>query len=388
MPKIAVITGSRAEYGLLFCLMKELNADHKLDFQLIVTGSHLSKELGETINFIREDGFQIHHKVDMGIKSDDPASINLSMSKALKGFSDAYKKLKPDLIVLLGDRYEILMAAVAATVLRIPIAHIHGGERTEGAFDEAFRHSLTKMSHMHFTSLAEYSNRVIQMGEDPNSVFQVGALGIDNIKRLDLLSKDELEDKINFKFSDKNILVTFHPVTLEDSTSEDQFSQLLKALADNPDIGVIFTKSNADTDARKIDRLIDNYVSKNNKKVKSFNSMGQLLYLSTMQYVDAVVGNSSSGIIEAPSFNIGTINIGDRQKGRVQAPSVINCLPDRASISEALIKIYSKDFQSSIKNIENPYGDGKTAKRIKKALLEAFSKNIFNLKKEFYDLEF
>ena len=388
MPKIAVITGSRAEYGLLFCLMKELNADHKLDFQLIVTGSHLSKELGETINFIREDGFQIHYKVDMGIESDDPASINLSMTKALKGFSDAYKKLKPDLIVLLGDRYEILMAAVAATVLRIPIAHIHGGERTEGAFDEAFRHSLTKMSHMHFTSLAEYSNRVIQMGEDPNSVFQVGALGIDNIKRLDLLSKDELEDKINFKFSDKNILVTFHPVTLEDSTSEDQFSQLLKALADNPDIGVIFTKSNADTDARKIDRLIDKYVSKNNKKVKSFNSMGQLLYLSTMQYVDAVVGNSSSGIIEAPSFNIGTINIGDRQKGRVQAPSVINCLPDRASISEALIKIYSKDFQSSIKNIENPYGDGKTAKRIKKALLEAFSKNIINLKKEFYDLEF
>ena len=241
---------------------------------------------------------------------------------------------------------------------------------------------------MHFTSLAEYSNRVIQMGEDPNSVFQVGALGIDNIKRLDLLSKDELEDKINFKFSDKNILVTFHPVTLEDSTSEDQFNQLLKALADNPDIGVIFTKSNADTDARKIDRLIDKYVSKNNKKVKSFNSMGQLLYLSTMQYVDAVVGNSSSGIIEAPSFNIGTINIGDRQKGRVQAPSVINCLPDRASISEALIKVYSKDFQSSIKNIENPYGDGKTAKRIKKALLEAFSKNIINLKKEFYDLEF
>ena len=388
MPKVAVITGSRAEYGLLYCLMQELNSDDRIDFQLIVTGSHLSKELGETVDFIKQDGFQINYEVDMEIISDDPTSINLYMAKALKGLGQAYEELKPDLIVLLGDRYEIFMAAAAATIFRVPIAHIHGGERTEGAFDEAFRHSLTKMSHLHFTALSEYSNRVIQMGEDPKNVFEVGAIGLDNIKRLDLLSREELEDNLNFRFSNRNILVTFHPVTLEDSTSENQFNNLLEALDDHQDVSVIFTKSNADIDARKIDKLIDKYVSENNTKAISFNSMGQLLYLSTMQYVDAVVGNSSSGIIEAPSFKVGTINIGDRQKGRVKADSVINCLPTKESISEALNKNFSESFQLNLQKTVNPYGDGESAKKIKKILIDTLSKNTISLKKEFYDLKF
>ena len=386
MFKITVITGSRAEYGLLSGLMRLIDLEKKFNLQLIVTGAHLSKEMGKTIDFIKKDGFKINHLVDMKLKSDQPIGISESMSNAMQGFGEAYRELEPDLIILLGDRYEAFVAASVATIFRIPIAHLHGGERTEGAFDEAFRHSLTKMSHLHFTSLEEYSNRVIQMGENPINVFNVGAIGIDNIKNMNLLELSQLEERLGFKFTQKNILLTYHPVTLENQTAESQFKELLGALDASKDISVIFTKSNADVGARRIDDLIDDYVRVNRDRAIAFGSMGQLLYLSTMQYVDAVIGNSSSGIIEAPSFKIGTINIGDRQKGRYQSKSIINCSPDKESIADAISKLYSEAFQSQLKQAENPYGKGDTANRIKEILVDVMSNKGIDLKKEFYDI--
>ena len=282
MFKITVITGSRAEYGLLSGLMRLIDLENKFNLQLIVTGAHLSEEMGKTIDFIKKDGFKINHLVDMKLESDEPIGISESMSNAMQGFGEAYRELKPDLIILLGDRYEAFVAASVATIFRIPIAHLHGGERTEGAFDEAFRHSLTKMSHLHFTSLEEYSNRVIQMGENPTNVFNVGAIGIDNIKNMNLLELSQLEERLGFKFTQKNILLTYHPVTLENQTAESQFKELLGALDGSEDISVIFTKSNADVGARRIDDLIDDYVRVNRDRAIAFGSMGQLLYLSTM----------------------------------------------------------------------------------------------------------
>lgn len=388
MNKIAVITGSRAEYGLLYWLMKELDSDKNIDFQLIVTGSHLSKDMGQTIDFIQEDGFEVTYQVDMQLESDKPIGITSSMSKAIEGFGEAYNKIKPDLILLLGDRYEIFIAAAAATIFRIPIGHLHGGERTEGAFDEVFRHSLSKMSQLHFTAHNEYSNRVIQMGEQPENVYNVGALAIDNIKKLPLFSRKEVEERINLAFSGRNIIVTFHPTTLEKESSYDQFSNLLKNIDKLKNTSIIFTKSNADVDARVIDNLIDEYVEKNSDKARAFSSMGQKLYLSTLQYVDATVGNSSSGIIEAPLFKIGTINIGDRQKGRFQVPSIINCLPNQNSISEAFEKLYSDEFQATLKRTKSPYGEGGAAKKIKEIVLEKLSNGDITLKKEFFDIKF
>ena len=269
-------------------------------------------------------------------------------------------------------------------VARIPIAHIHGGEKTEGAFDESIRHSITKMSHLHFTATQEYKNRVIQLGEHPSRVFNVGGMGIENIKRLKLLSKDEFEKSIEFKLNSKNILVTFHPVTLENSTAKEQFQQLLDAIDELEDTNIIFTKANSDTDGRVINQMIDEYVTKNSHKSIVFTSLGQLRYLSALQYVDAVVGNSSSGLAEAPSFRIGTINIGDRQKGRIKASSVIDCEPNKDSILKSFEKLYSKEFQETLKTTINPYGNGCASKKIVEILKNVDLKNI--LKKSFYDL--
>ena len=383
MKKICVVTGSRADYGLLYWLMKDIIHDKDLELQIVVTGMHLSPEYGNTYREIEKDGFKINQKVDIQLSSDSQTSVSKSMGIGMIGFSEAFNELQPNLIIVLGDRFEIFSAVSVAMISKIPIAHLHGGEKTEGAFDEAIRHSITKMSHLHFTSIEEYRNRVIQLGENPETVFNVGGLGIDNINKLKLLSKTNFEKNINFRLGIKNILVTFHPVTLEKGTSKIQFQELLKSISELQNTKIIFTKTNSDPDGGIINKMIDEYSSKNNNAI-AFKSMGQLNYLSALQFVDGVVGNSSSGLLEAPSFNIGTINIGDRQKGRIKAESVINYLPNKDSIDSALIKLYYDDFKKIINISKNPYGDGGASQRIIKIIKKTDLNNI--LKKTFFDI--
>jgi len=383
--KICVVTGSRSEYGLLFGLMKEIQEKDRIELQIIVTGMHLSPEFGMTYRQIETDGFVINKKIEMLLASDSEVSINKSMGLGMIGFADAFNDLKPDLLIIIGDRYELFVAASSATIARIPIAHIHGGETTEGAFDESFRHSISKMSHLHFTSTEEYRNRVIQLGEQPKHVFNFGAIGIDNIDRLNLLDKNEFQQAIDFQLGIKNILVTFHPVTLEDATSKEQFESLLDVLNEMKDIHIIFTKANSDTNGRIINAMIDSFVSENLDRSACFFSMGQLLYLSALRFMDGVVGNSSSGLIEVPSFKIGTINIGDRQRGRIKAKSVIDCLPEKHSIKNAMKQLFSKEFSDKVESVENPYGSGGVSVKIANELDKVELVGI--LKKTFYDLE-
>jgi GDP/UDP-N,N'-diacetylbacillosamine 2-epimerase (hydrolysing) len=382
--KICVVTGTRADYGLLYWLMKEINLDSELKLQIIATGMHLSPEFGLTYKEIEKD-FKIDKKIEMLLSSDTAIGISKSMGLGQISFAEAYEDLKPDIIVLLGDRYEIFSAASAALIANIPVAHLHGGETTEGAFDEAIRHCITKMSHLHFTAAEEYKNRVIQLGEYPSRVFNVGGMGIENIKRLKLLSRDEFEESINFKLNKKNILVTFHPVTLENSSAKEQFQELLDAIDELEDTNIIFTKANSDTNGRIINQMCDEYVLKNSNKSICFTSLGQLRYLSALQYVDVVVGNSSSGLIEAPSFKIGTINIGDRQKGRLKAKNVIDSEVNKTSILKSFSKLYSKDFQDLLKESENPYGKGCASRRIIEIIKNQDLENL--LKKSFYDIK-
>lgn len=363
MRKICFVTGSRAEYGLLYWLMKEIQSDVSMELQLIVTGMHLSPEFGLTYKEIEKE-FSINKKIEMLLSSDTPIGISKSMGLAQISFAEAYADLNPDIVVVLGDRFEIFSAASAAMIARIPIAHIHGGETTEGAFDEAIRHSITKMSHLHFVSAEAYRQRVIQLGEDPQRVFNFGAPGLDNISKLQLLNKDALENSLGFKLGKRNLLVTFHPVTLEQGKAKDQFQQLLFALDKLGDTHIIFTKANADTDGRIINAMIDSYVAANSNKAVAFVSLGQLRYLSALQQVDAVVGNSSSGLIEAPAFKIGTVNIGDRQKGRIKAISVVDCLPEEKDITNALFHLYTSEFQTNLGKVANPYGESGASKRI------------------------
>jgi len=383
MKKICVVTGTRAEYGLLYWLMKEIDSDSDLQLQLIVTGSHLSPEFGLTHKEIEKE-FKIDKKIEMLLSSDSAIGINKSMGLAQISFSEAYDELKPDLLVVLGDRYEILSATISAMIAQIPIAHLHGGETTEGLIDESIRHSISKMSHLHFTATDKYRARVIQLGEQPNRVFNVGGLGIDNIKKLNLLNKKEFEKSIGFRLNKKNIIITFHPVTLENSTAKKQFKTLLSFIDKLEDTHIIFTKANSDTDGRIINKMIDKYVEINRDKSVAFVSLGQLRYLSALKFVDAVVGNSSSGLIEAPSFKIGTINIGDRQKGRIIADSVIDCSNDFKSIKKAFKILYSKSFSNIIYKVKNPYGEGGASLDIKKIIKKTNLKNI--LKKSFYNI--
>jgi len=381
--KICIVTGTRAEYGLLYWLMKEIEASDQLDLQLIVTCMHLSPEFGLTYQQIEADGFTINWKVEMLLSSDTSVGVCKSAGLAMIGFADAYEHLRPDIIVLLGDRYELLAAASTALISRIPIAHIHGGERSEGAFDESIRHSITKMSHLHFTSTDMYRKRVIQLGEQPQNVFNVGAIGIDNINKLKLLSQSELEKSINFKLGKYNLLITFHPVTLENNTSAEQFSELLKVLESLEDTHLIFTRPNSDTDGRIINSMIDDYVSKHSDIATAHTSLGQLRYLSTIKYMNGVVGNSSSGLVEVPIFKIGTINIGDRQKGRFKCESVIDCEPSYESIKHAFTILYSSNFRETLNNFINPFGEGGASKKIYETIENFPLQGV--LKKSFYD---
>jgi len=380
--KICVVTGSRADYGLLCWLMKEVQADARMQLQVVATGMHMSPEFGLTFKDIEADGFHIDEKVEMLLSSDTPTGIAKSIGLGAIGMADALARLQPDIVVLLGDRFETFAAAQAALVARIPIAHLHGGETTEGTIDEAFRHAITKMSHLHFTSTEEYRERVIQLGEDPQRVFNFGAAAMDNLSRLPLLDRAALETALGFRLGKRNLLVTFHPVTLENASASLQFEALLQTLEELEDCHLILTKPNADTDGRIIGGMIDTFAAKHKERTAAFTSLGQLRYLSTMRLVDGVVGNSSSGLIEAPSFRIGTVNIGDRQKGRVKADSVIDCTPDKKSIQAALRQLFSERFRQSLPAVLNPYGDGPVAQKIAHVLATLSLEGL--LKKSFY----
>ncbi len=322
--KVCIFTGSRAEYGLLKPLIDEILNDKSLKLQLLVSGMHLSPEFGLTYKEIEKDGLKIDEKVEIILSADTPSAISKSIGLGLIGYADALNRLKPDLVVILGDRFEALAFAIASYIHRIPIAHLYGGEETLGAIDNSFRHSITKMSNLHFVSTEQYRKRVIQLGEEPRRIFKVGAIGLDNIKKMKLLKKLDLEKQLNFKIESPTLLVTYHPETTENK-SEGDFKEILKALDDFKNLKVIFTKPNADTYGRIIINMIDDYVKRNKDKAIAFINLGQLKYLSCMNYIDGILGNSSSGIIEAPSFKIGTINIGDRQRGRIKAKSIIDC---------------------------------------------------------------
>lgn len=382
--KICAITGSRAEYGLLYWIMREIESAEDLELQLVVTGMHLESEFGFTYQQIEDDGFQITHKVEMFLSSDSPSGIAKSMGLGIAGFGEVYETLKPDIVLMLGDRFELLAAASAALIAALPIAHVHGGEVTEGAFDEAIRHSITKMSHLHFTSTETYRRRVIQLGENPVRVFNLGAPGLDNVERLDLLNQKALEESIGMKLSPRSLMVTWHPVTLEPGETETGFQALLDVLNPMKGVQVLFTKSNADTGGRVINQMIDKYVSKHSGTAVAHTNLGQLRYLSAMKYVDGVVGNSSSGIIEAPSFATATVNIGDRQRGRVRASSVIDCDPNVTSIASALSQLFDVEFQFSLKNVINPHGAGNVAGNIVSVLRRHSLIDL--VKKSFYDV--
>lgn len=383
MRKICVITGTRAEYGLLRWVMQGIKDDSELTLQVIATGMHLSPEFGLTYREIEQDGFQIDRKVEMLTSSDTPVGIAKSMGLGLIGFADALNELRSDLIVVLGDRFEIFAAVAAAQVARIPVAHLHGGEATEGAFDEAMRHSITKMSHLHFVAAEAYRQRVIQLGEQPERVFLVGGLGIDSIKRMKLLNREELESSLDFQLGQKSLLITFHPVTLEKATAAEQMTELLAALAELKNTQLIFTLPNADTDGRALIGMLEQFVAQHTN-ARVYSSLGQLRYLSCIAQVDGVVGNSSSGLAEVPSFRKGTINIGDRQRGRLQAASVINCEPHRRSIMDALDRLYSADFQAGLNQVCNPCGDGGASEKVVETIKHYALDGI--VKKAFYDL--
>lgn len=381
--KICIITGTRAEFGLLRWLMKEVQKEKSLELQVIVTGMHLSPEFGLTFQEVEQDGFAIDAKVEMLLSADTASAVTKSIGLGLIGFSDAYSRLCPNLIVVLGDRFEIFAAATAALIAGIPVAHLHGGEITEGAFDEALRHSITKMSHLHFVGAEDYRRRVIQLGEEPERVFLVGGLGVDAIKRITFLERSVLETSLNFKLGHKNLLITFHPVTLDANSSKHQMSELLNALGELKDTNLIFTMPNADTGGRELFDMVTTFV-KSHQNSRVYKSLGQVRYLSCMRYMDGVVGNSSSGLAEAPSLGVGTINIGDRQRGRLFASSVINCQPNLDSIRKALDRLFDPSFQSALEKTVNPYGDGGASKRIVKTLCTHDIGNL--LKKSFYDV--
>lgn len=387
MKKIAVITGTRAEYGLLKPVIDRIIRKKELELQLIVTGTHLLPEFGETYKEILADGYSICNKIEMLMSSDTSVGITKSMGVCLLGLAECLENGKPDMLVILGDRYEMLVAATAALIANIPIAHIGGGELTEGAYDDAIRHSITKMSYLHFTATEEYRRRVIQLGEHPERVFNVGALGVENIKKLSLWSKEKLENDLNFSFDEKLIMVTYHPVTLEGMSSEIQFRNLLQALDELKDFRVIFTKANADTDGRIINRMIEEYVASHSDRCIAFASLGQVRYLSTLQLCKAVVGNSSSGIIEAPSLHVPTINIGDRQKGRIVAKTVIHCGYTVYEIKNALNIALSQKFANKVHDCDNPYEGKNTSQIIVEKMIEALKNNI-EIKKTFYDWDF
>lgn len=384
MKKIIVLTASRAEYGLLSPIIKKLKVQADIEVKVVATGAHLSPEFGMTVNEIQKDGIIVDKKIEILLSSDSTVAVSKAMGLALISFSEYFNEEKPDALLALGDRYETLAVCIAALNERIPIIHLHGGEATEGAIDEAVRNAITKLSYLHFTSTKEYRKRVIQMGEEPARVFNVGAIGVENALHTKTMTKDELEISLGCKLDDYAVL-TFHPVTLENHTAKSQIKALMDAVSRYQDITFICTKANADMDGRIVNKCIEEY-SRKYGNIKLFDSLGMRRYMSALKYAKFVVGNSSSGIIEVPSFHIPTINIGDRQKGRIQAKTVINCEPEKNSIIKAMSKAMSKDFREQIVKVSNPYGDGNTSEKIVDITKEFMLNNRLKVQKKFFDL--
>lgn len=366
--KIAVFTGTRAEYGLLYWLMKDIQASEALELQIIVSGMHFSPEFGETWKQIEQDGFNIDAKVEMLLSSDTPVGVVKSMGLGTIGFADALDRLRPDALVVLGDRFEALAIVQAAHILRIPVAHLHGGEITEGAFDDAIRHAITKMANLHFVAAEPYRQRVMQMGEDPSTVFNVGAIGLDHLQRSPMMSLGDLSNSLDFMLREQYLLVTYHPVTLLEEDPVASFKALLFALDQFPEYQIVLTYPNADNGGRAIIPFLEGYVRHQPDRVLAIPSLGFKRYLSAISKASAVIGNSSSGIIEVPAFGIPTINIGTRQLGRLAAESVLHCAPDSSAITEALNKALSPEFANFCKDIRNPYGQGCASSEITKVL--------------------
>jgi UDP-hydrolysing UDP-N-acetyl-D-glucosamine 2-epimerase len=369
MRKIAVVTGTRAEYGLLYWIIKCIHEAPDLELQLIVTGMHLSYEFGLTVKEIEKDDFPITERVEMLLSSDTEEAIVTSMGLGMIGFAKAYERMRPDILLVLGDRFEIHSAVTSAIPFRIPVAHIAGGEVTEGAMDELFRHSITKMSHFHFPANQKYADRIIQMGELASNVFCFGAPGLDNVFKLNLLDKQQLAQELQLPYKKKWGIVTYHPVTLEKDSAKTQIKELLKGLCNFSDIYWILTFSNADMENRIIIKNMEQYVKENIEKAKLFNSLGQLKYLSVLKNADLMVGNSSSGLTEAPSFELPVVDIGDRQKGRVSPKNVINVSKcEKNAIVAAINRAISKDFRDSLKGLRNPYGEVGVSEKIVETL--------------------
>ncbi len=386
MRKIAVVTGTRAEYGLLYWIIKGIHEDSMLELQLIVTGMHLSPEFGMTVKEIETDGFPISERVEMLLSADTETAIATSMGLGMIGFAKAYERLRPDIIVVLGDRFEILSAVAAAMSFRIPVAHIHGGESTEGVIDELIRHAVTKMSHIHFTATERYKKRVVQMGENSDNVLCFGAPSLDSIYNLNLLERHDLLKQLGLP-NDKRIgLVTYHPVTLEADTAQCQMTELLSAIQSFQDIFWVFTLPNADTGGRIITKMIDDFVVNNSNKGISFASLGQSRYLSLLKYADVMVGNSSSGLIEAPFFKLPVVNIGDRQRGRVRGHNIIDVVKcEKESIENAIKQALSPEFKNALKGLENPYGEKNVSMRIVEKLKTIHLDETL-IKKRFYEV--
>ncbi|WP_318484952.1 UDP-N-acetylglucosamine 2-epimerase [Photobacterium leiognathi] len=385
MRKICVVTATRAEYGLLKCLLEDIQNDSELELQIISTGTHLSPEFGLTNQQILNDGFDVNKKIEILLSSDTPIGVSKSMGLAQISFAEAFDELQPDIIVVLGDRYELIPIVSTANIARIPVAHLSGGELTEGAIDELIRHAITKLSQLHFTAMDEYTQRVIQMGELPERVFTVGEVGLDNLLRMQLMTREEFEASIEHPLKNKNILFTYHPETTQniDEVKSD-FTKILQGLEQLDETLIIFTKANADVGGRLINKMIDEYVNTHSEKAISFTSLGQLRYLSALQYVDAVVGNSSSGIVEAPSFKVATVNIGNRQKGRVRAESIIDIDVNADQLVSSINTINTPEFKATLKKIVNPYGQGNSSRQVID-ILKHTDLNCLK-KKPFYDI--
>lgn len=388
MRKICVVTGTRAEYGLLVGLIDLVDRSTEVELQLVATGMHLSPEFGNTVEQIEADGYQVTRKVESLLSADTPSAIAKSTGLGLIGFADVFADIQPDIVVLLGDRFEILSAAIAALYGRIPVAHIHGGETTLGAFDEGIRHAITKMAHIHFVAAEDYRRRVVQLGEQPDRVFQVGGLGVDVLKNTKLLSKESLELELSFCLGEKFLLITFHPVTLEAELASEQFGHLLGALRKLDDeFKFVFTLPNSDTGGRALIEQIKQFIGEVGvERAFSTSSMGRLKYWSAMKYCSAVVGNSSSGLLEAPSLKKAVVNIGERQFGRIMPTNVVNCSTNESDIGSALDRALSPEFQATLSTTQSPLGEGGASARVFE-VLKSFSLSSEVVKKKFHDLE-
>ncbi|WP_201028963.1 UDP-N-acetylglucosamine 2-epimerase [Leptospira interrogans] len=383
--KVCVVTGTRAEYGLLYWLMKEIKADSDLELQIIATGMHLSTEFGLTYKQIEQDGFKINTKVEMLLSSNTAVGITKSMGLGIISFAEAFENLRPDILILLGDRFELLAAAQAAMIAKIPIGHISGGELTEAAFDEGIRHAITKLSHLHFVAAEPYRKRVIQMGEQPDCVFNFGAPGLDHLSKMNWMEKEELSLELGIELKAPIFLVTYHPVTLEDNKPTEAMNELLNALEEFSEATIIFTYPNADTGSRELIHQIDSFVSKNLKNTKAFVSLGQRKYLSLMRLATVIIGNSSSGLTEAPALKKATVNIGDRQKGRLKAASIIDCIEKKEFIVSGIKKALSIEHKEIVRKSTSLYGNGNGNVSVEiKEKLKTFP---LRIKKSFFDLE-